>query len=98
MCYFPQGITEASRVWKQFHTFSISVYSLCQVFSGPGRRVSWRSEIAEIDRYIETDTLDGLQKACAGGEGNKFCVAYYTGNYPRQWVDVDEILPVTAAR
>ena len=25
-----------------------------------------------------------------------YCTACYTGNYPTQWVDVDEILPAAA--
>jgi amidophosphoribosyltransferase len=51
-----------------------------------------------IRQFIEADSLaylslSGLQKACDGGEGNRFCTACYTGNYPTQWVDVDDILP-----
>ena len=58
--------------------------------------------IEEIRRFIEADTLaylslDGLLKSCDGGQGNGFCVACYTGNYPTAWVDVDEILPATAS-
>jgi amidophosphoribosyltransferase len=58
--------------------------------------------IEEIRRYIEADTLaylslDGMLKSCDGGQGNGFCVACYTGNYPTAWVDVDEILPATAS-
>jgi amidophosphoribosyltransferase len=57
--------------------------------------------IEEIRRFIEADTLaylslDGLRRSCDGGEGNGFCVACYTGNYPTAWVDVDEILPAAA--
>jgi amidophosphoribosyltransferase len=58
--------------------------------------------IEEIRRYIEADSLaylslDGLLKCCDNGDGNKYCTACYTGNYPTQWVDVDEILPATAS-
>src|SRR3954470_21021577 len=58
--------------------------------------------IEEIRRFIEADTLaylslDGLLKSCDGGQGNGFCVACYTGNYPTAWVDEDEILPATAS-
>ena len=57
--------------------------------------------IEEIRRFIEADSLaylslDGLEKSCDGGEGNRFCVACYTGDYPTQWVDVEDILPATA--
>jgi amidophosphoribosyltransferase len=58
--------------------------------------------IEEIRQFIEADTLaylslDGLLNSCDGGQGNGFCVACYTGDYPTAWVDVDEILPATAA-
>jgi amidophosphoribosyltransferase len=57
--------------------------------------------IEEIRRFIEADSLaylslEGLQRACDGGEGNHFCTACYTGIYPTQWVDVEEILPAAA--
>lgn len=63
--------------------------------------IAANNSIEEIRRYIEADSLaylslEGLQKACDGGEGNKFCVACYTGEYPTQWVDVEDILPATA--
>lgn len=65
--------------------------------------IAANNSIAEIEQFIEADSLaylsmDGMQKACDGGEGNKFCVACYTGNYPTQWVDVEEILPAAASR
>jgi amidophosphoribosyltransferase len=58
--------------------------------------------IEEIRRFIEADSLaylslEGLLKSCGEGNGNHFCTACYTGNYPTQWVDVDEILPATAS-
>ncbi len=57
--------------------------------------------VEEIRQFIEADSLaylslEGLEEACDGGEGNSFCTACYTGNYPTQWVDVAEILPATA--
>jgi amidophosphoribosyltransferase len=65
--------------------------------------IAANNSIAEIQRFIEADSLaylsmEGLQHACDGGEGNKFCIACYTGNYPTQWVDVEDILPAAAAR
>ena len=65
--------------------------------------IAANNSIEEIRRYIEADSLaylslEGLQKACEGGEGNHFCVACYTGEYPTQWVDVEDILPAAAAR
>ena len=64
--------------------------------------IAANNTVEEIRRFIEADSLaylslDGLQKACDGGEGNHYCVACYTGEYPTQWVDVEDILPATAA-
>jgi amidophosphoribosyltransferase len=64
--------------------------------------IAANNTIEEIRCFIEADSLaylslEGLQNACDGGEGNRFCVACYTGNYPTQWVDVEDILPVAAA-
>jgi amidophosphoribosyltransferase len=71
----------------------------------PSKRelIAANNSIEEIRRYIEADSLaylslEGLQKACEGGEGNHFCVACYTGEYPTQWVDVEDILPAAVAR
>src|SRR6202451_1240746 len=63
--------------------------------------IAANSSVEEIRQYIEADSLcylslDGLEKAFDGGEGNRYCTACYTGDYPTQWVDVAEILPATA--
>jgi amidophosphoribosyltransferase len=70
----------------------------------PSKRdlIAANNSIEEIRRFIEADSLaylslEGMLEACDGGEGNHFCVACYTGNYPTQWIDVDEILPAAAA-
>ncbi|HEX3471114.1 MAG TPA: amidophosphoribosyltransferase, partial [Silvibacterium sp.] len=65
--------------------------------------IAANNTIEEIRRYIEADSLaylslDGMQRACDGGEGNHFCVACYTGTYPTQWVDVEDIIPAAAFR
>ena len=69
----------------------------------PSKRdlIAANKSIEEIRQFIEADSLaylslEGLKKCCDGGEGNGFCTACYTGNYPTQWVDVDEILPAGA--
>ncbi|RXS98199.1 amidophosphoribosyltransferase [Silvibacterium dinghuense] len=64
--------------------------------------IAANNSIAEIERFIEADSLaylslEGMQHACAGDTDNKFCVACFTGNYPTEWVDVDQILPATAS-
>jgi amidophosphoribosyltransferase len=70
----------------------------------PSKRdlIAANHSVEEIRQFIEADTLaylslEGLLKSCEGAEGNKFCTACYTGNYPTQWVDVDEILPAAVA-
>jgi amidophosphoribosyltransferase len=67
--------------------------------------IAANNSIEEIREFIEADSLaylslDGLLHACDGGEGNKFCVACYTGKYPTRLVDVDveDILPAGAGR
>lgn len=69
----------------------------------PSKRdlIAANHSVEEIRQFIEADSLaylslEGLLACCDGGEGNHFCVACYTGNYPTQWIDVDEILPVGA--
>src|SRR6201987_1520061 len=70
----------------------------------PSKRdlIAANKTVEEIRQFIEADSLaylslDGLQKACDGGEGNRYCVACYTGDYPTQWVDVEDILPAAAS-
>jgi amidophosphoribosyltransferase len=69
----------------------------------PSKRelIAANQSIEEIRKFIEADSLaylslEGLLSACDGGEGNRFCVACYTGKYPTPWIDVDEILPAVA--
>jgi amidophosphoribosyltransferase len=70
----------------------------------PSKRdlIAANHSVEEIRQFIEADSLaylslEGLLKSCDGGEGNGYCVACYTGNYPTQWVDVEDILPAGAA-
>jgi len=69
----------------------------------PSKRdlIAANKSIEEIRQFIEADSLaylslDGLLKSVQGEEKNGFCVACYTGNYPTQWVDVEDILPAAA--
>ena len=71
----------------------------------PSKRelIAANQSVKEICEYIEADSLaylslDGLLQACDGADGNRYCTACYTGVYPTQWVDVEEILPSPAAR
>jgi amidophosphoribosyltransferase len=75
----------------------------------PSKRdlIAANKSVEEIRQFIEADTLaylslDGLLKCCEhtepGGQLTGYCTACYTGNYPTQWVDVDEILPARVPR
>ncbi len=66
----------------------------------PSKRdlIAANKSIEEIRQFIEADSLaylslDGLVRCCDETDKTGFCTACYTGNYPTQWVDVDEILP-----
>jgi amidophosphoribosyltransferase len=64
--------------------------------------IAANQSVEEICKFIEADSLaylslDGLKHACDGGEGNTYCVACYTGVYPTQWVDAEDILPAGLA-
>jgi len=69
----------------------------------PSKRdlIAANKSVEEIRQFIEADSLaylslDGLLKACETPEKTGYCTACYTGNYPTQWVDVDEILAAAA--
>jgi amidophosphoribosyltransferase len=54
--------------------------------------------VDEIREYIGADSLaylslDNLKKACGEGEKVTYCSACYTGKYPTEIIDVEEILP-----
>ncbi len=54
--------------------------------------------VEEIRQYIGADSLaylslPGLKVACGDGEKTTYCTACYTGKYPTNWVDVEEIQP-----
>ena len=57
--------------------------------------------VDEIRDYIGADSLaylslDGLKRACGEGEATSYCSACYTGNYPTELIDVEDILPAAA--
>jgi amidophosphoribosyltransferase len=58
--------------------------------------------VEEIRQYIEADSLaylslDGLLASVGDEKKDSYCTACYTGNYPTQWVDVEDILPAAVA-
>ncbi len=70
----------------------------------PSKRelIAANKSIEEIRQFIEADSLaylslDGLLKSVQDEKKNGYCTACYTGNYPTQWVDVEDILPATVS-
>ena len=60
--------------------------------------IAANKSIDEIREFIGADSLsylslDGLKKACGDGEKTTYCSACYTGKYPTNLVDVEEIQP-----
>ena len=71
----------------------------------PSKRelIAANKSIEEIREFIGADSLaylslEGLKKACGGGEKTTYCSACYTGSYPTNWVDVEEIQPASTRR
>ena len=65
--------------------------------------IAANKSVEEIREFIGADSLaylslPGLKKACGDGEKTSYCTACYTGVYPTNWVDVEEILPVSVKR
>jgi amidophosphoribosyltransferase len=65
--------------------------------------IAANKSIDEICEYIGADSLaylslEGLKKACGEGEPIRYCTACYTGNYPTDVIDVEEILPAVVRR
>jgi amidophosphoribosyltransferase len=63
--------------------------------------IAANKSVEEIREYIGADSLsylslEGLKKACGEGEKISYCSACYTGKYPTDIIDVEEILPATA--
>jgi len=65
--------------------------------------IAANKSVEEIREFIGADSLSylslpGLKKACADGVQTTYCTACYTGVYPTNWVDVEEIQPATTQR
>jgi amidophosphoribosyltransferase len=62
--------------------------------------IAANKSVEEIREYIGADSLsylslEGMKQACGEGETASYCTACYTGKYPTQWVDVEEIQPAS---
>jgi len=69
----------------------------------PSKRqlIAANKSVEEIREYIGADSIaylsvEGLKQACGEGEKIAYCTACYTGKYPTDWVDVEEIQPASA--
>jgi amidophosphoribosyltransferase len=65
--------------------------------------IAANKSLEEICEYIGADSLaylslEGLKKACGEGEKTSYCSACYTGTYPTNIVDVEEIQPAAIPR
>src|ERR1700747_2594479 len=65
--------------------------------------IAANNTVEEIRKYIGADSLaylslEGLKKACAEGEHTTYCDACFTGDYPTNLVDIEEIQPAVAAK
>jgi len=65
--------------------------------------IAANKSIEEIREFIGADSLaylslDGLKKACGDGERTTYCTACYTGVYPTNWVDLEDIQPAASKR
>ncbi|MGB9104968.1 MAG: amidophosphoribosyltransferase [Terriglobales bacterium] len=66
----------------------------------PSKRqlIAANKSVEEIRQFIGADSLayvslEGLKKACGDGDQTTYCTACYTGEYPTDFVAVDDIRP-----
>jgi amidophosphoribosyltransferase len=65
--------------------------------------IAANKSVEEIREFIGADSLAylslaGMRKACGDGEKTTYCTACYTGVYPTNWVDVEEIQPASVVK
>src|SRR5438094_444505 len=65
--------------------------------------IAANNSVEEIRKYIGADSLsylslDGLKKACHDGEKTTYCTACYTGRYPTNLIDIEEIQPAVVEK
>jgi len=68
-----------------------------------GELIAANKSTVEIREFIGADSLaylslEGLKKACGDGEGITYCSACYTGAYPTNWVEIEDIQPASVRR
>ena len=65
--------------------------------------IAANNSVEQIRQYIGADSLsytsvEGLKRACGEGEKTTYCTACYTGKYPTNWVDIEEIQPASVSK
>ena len=65
--------------------------------------IAANSEVEEIRRFVEADSLgylslNSLRKAVADDERHEFCYACYTGNYPTELINIEELIAAKPKR
>src|SRR5213594_1753323 len=65
--------------------------------------IAANKSVEEIREFIGAESLaylslEGMKKACGDGEKTTYCTACYTGKYPTDIVDVEEIQPAVSKR
>jgi amidophosphoribosyltransferase len=65
--------------------------------------IAANKSVEEIRDFIGAESLaylslEGLKKACDDGAQTRYCTACYTGSYPTNWVDVEDIQPATVSK
>ncbi len=65
--------------------------------------IAANNTVDQIREYIGADSLsylslEGMKAACGEGEKTTYCTACYTGKYPTNWVDVEEIQAAVATK
>lgn len=63
--------------------------------------IAANKSIDEIRNFVGADSLaylslDGLRKACGDGEKTTYCTACYTGVYPTNWVEIEDLQPAVS--
>ena len=71
----------------------------------PSKRelIAANKSVEQIRDFIGADSvaylsLEGLKKACEDGAHTNYCIACYTGSYPTNWVDVEDIQPAAVSK
>jgi amidophosphoribosyltransferase len=65
--------------------------------------IAANKSVEEIREFMGADSLaylslEGMKEACGEGDKTTYCTACYTGKYPTNYIDVEEIKPAEAAK